>query len=185
MVYLPELWLPILLSAVTVFVASSIIHMLLPYHKGDYQKLPGEERLMDAIREERVSPGNYSFPRPASMKDMNSPEMLEKVSRGPVGMLTLLPSGPPAMGKALAQWFAYCLLVGWLVAYLTGRTLEPGAAYLEVFRVAGTTAFLAHSVAHVSDSIWVGQAWSTTLKNLFDGLIYGLLTGGVFGWLWP
>jgi len=48
MVSITALWLPILLSAVIVFVASSIIHMLLPIHKSDYRKLPDEEKVMDA-----------------------------------------------------------------------------------------------------------------------------------------
>jgi len=34
-------------------------------------------------------------------------------------------------------------------------------------------------------SIWYRRSWSTTLKATLDGVIYGLLTGGAFGWLWP
>ena len=45
MVSISALWLPILLSAVIVFVASSIIHMVLPVHRGDYRKLPEEDRV--------------------------------------------------------------------------------------------------------------------------------------------
>ena len=36
MVGLAALWLPILLSAVIVFVASSLIHMVSGWHKSDY-----------------------------------------------------------------------------------------------------------------------------------------------------
>ena len=46
MVALADLWLPILVSGVVVFVVSSVIHMLIPIHRGDYAKLPGE----DAVR---------------------------------------------------------------------------------------------------------------------------------------
>jgi hypothetical protein len=184
MVYISALWIPILVSAVLVFVASSLLHMLLTYHHNDYAKLPDEESLLDAMRKAALSPGNYRFPW-ASMKDMKSPETIERYNKGPVGLIHIFPSGPPAMPKYLAMWFAYCLLVGVIVAYLTGRTLGAGEPYLAVFRVAGTTAFIAYAVGGLQDSIWRGQLWSTTLKHVVDGLIYALLTAGVFGWLWP
>ena len=185
MVPITALWFPILLSAVIVFVASSLIHMLLPFHKSDYRKLPEEGKVLDALRSAGVTPGPaYHFPY-CTHKDMKSPEAVEKFKRGPVGLLTVIPSGAPAMGKYLGQWFLYCVMIGVFVAYLTGRTRAPGTNYLEVFRVAGTTAFLGYALAQVQDSIWKGQSWSVTLKHVFDGLIYGLLTAGTFGWLWP
>jgi len=186
MVSLTALWLPIVLSAVFVFVASSIIHMLLPYHKSDYSKLPNEEKVMDALRAEGLAPGRlYHFPHLASHKEMGTPEAQEKFKKGPVGLLTILPSGVPSMGSFLGKWFVYCLAIGFVTAYLTGRTLAPGAPYLAVFRVAGTAAFLGYAGAHAADSIWKGQAWSTTFKHIFDGLVYALLTAGTFGWQWP
>ena len=185
MVPVTALWLPILLSAVIVFVASSIIHMVLPFHKSDYRKLPEEDRVLDTLRAAGVTPGRtYHFPY-CTHKEMKSPEVVERFKRGPVGLLTVIPSGPPAMGKYLGQWFLYCVLIGVFVAYLTGRTLSPSTQYLEVFRVAGTTAFLGYAVAQIQDSIWKGESWSVTLKHVFDGLIYGLLTAGAFGSLWP
>ena len=62
-----SLLLPILLSAAFVFVVSSIIHMLLPYHKGDYKKVPDEAGVMDALRPFNLAPGDYSVPRADSM----------------------------------------------------------------------------------------------------------------------
>lgn len=185
MVPIHALWLPILLSAVIVFVASSILHMALSVHKSDYRRLPDEERVMDALRAAGVTPGRvYYFPF-ATMKEMKSPETVEKFKRGPVGLLTIFPSRTPAMGKYLVAWFIYCLVVGIFAAYLTGRTRMPGAPYLEVFRVAGCSAFLGYSLALVQNSIWKGETWGVTFKHVFDGLIYGLLTAGTFGWLWP
>jgi hypothetical protein len=185
MVPITALWLPILLSAVIVFVASSILHMVLPYHKSDYRKLPDEDRVVDALRAAGVTPGpSYTFPH-CTHKDMKSPEIIEKFKRGPVGLINVMPSGPPAMGKHLGLWFVYCLVIGVFVAYLTGRTRMPGTQYLEVFRVAGTTAFMAYGIGQIQDSIWKAQAWSVTAKAVFDGLIYALLTAGTFGWLWP
>ena len=184
MVSLTALWLPIILSAVIVFIASSIMHMLLPYHRSDYRQLPDEEKLLAVLRAAGLKPGLYHFPF-CSHKDMKSPATVEKFKQGPVGMLTLFPSGPPAMQKFLGMWFAYCLVIGFFVAYLTGRTVAPGANYLAVFRVAGTAAFLAYGLGNLSNGIWKGQPWSVTLKEVIDGLVYGLLTAGVFGWLWP
>jgi hypothetical protein len=184
MVPLTALWLPILLSAVIVFVASSITHMLLTYHQSDYQKLPDEDKLRAALRAANLKPGLYIFPH-CTHKEMRSAATMEKLKQGPVGMLTVRPNGPPAMGKFLGQWFFYCLLIGFFVAYLTGRTLAPGTHYLAVFRVAGTAAFLAYGLGNLSNGIWKGQPWSMTIKESFDGLLYGLLTAGTFGWLWP
>jgi len=184
MVSLAALWLPILLSAVIVFVASSIMHMLLPYHQSDYRQLPDEDKLLTSLRGAALKRGLYVFPF-CTHKDMKSPAIQEKYKQGPVGFLTILPSGPPAMPKFLIQWFVYCLLIGFFVAYLTAHTVAPGAHYLAVFRVAGTAAFLAYGLAHLSDGIWKGQMWGATIKEVVDGLIYGLLTAGTFGWLWP
>jgi hypothetical protein len=183
MVALTVLWLPILLSAVLVFVVSWVFHMALPHHRKDYAKLPDEEKVRAALR--GIPPGNYLFPCPADPKDMASPEMTKKYEEGPVGMMAVMPNGPPMMPKHLAEWFAYCLAIGVFVAYLTGRALEPGAAYLSVFRFAGTVAFLGHAASHAVDPIWKGGAWSTAFKHALDGLAYGLVTAGVFGWLWP
>lgn len=185
MVPITALWLPILLSAVIVFVASSIMHMALPIHKSDYRKLPEEDKVLDALRATGATPGRVYFFPFTTHKEMKSPAVVEKFKRGPVGLLTVVPSAPPAIGKNLVQWFIYSLVVGVFVAYLTGRTLSPGTHYLAVFRVAGTTAFLGYALALVQDSIWKGQTWGVTLKHIFDGLIYGLLTAGTFGWLWP
>lgn len=184
MVSITALWLPILLSAIIVFVASSIMHMLLPYHRSDYRQLPDEEKVLTALRGAGLTRGLYVFPF-CTHQNMKSPAVLEKYNQGPVGMMTVMPNGPPVMPKFLGLWFAYCLIIGLFVAYLTGHTVAPGAQYLAVFRVAGTAAFLAYGVGQLSNGIWKGQTWSMTLKEVFDGLVFGLLTAGTFGWLWP
>ena len=184
MVPLTALWLPILLSAVIIFVASSIMHMLLKYHQSDYSQLPDEDKILAALRPANLKRGLYIFPF-CTHKDMKSPALIEKYKQGPVGFLNILPNGPPALPKFLVQWFVYCLVIGFFVAYLTGRTLPPGVDYLVVFRVADTAAFLAYGLGQLSNGIWKGQRWSATIKEVIDGLIYGLLTAGTFGWLWP
>jgi hypothetical protein len=185
MVSIPALWLPILVSAVLVFFASSIIHMVLGYHRKDFRKLAHEDRVLDALRKEGIAPGDYLFPCPDNPKDMRSPEMMAKYEKGPIGIMTLRPSGVPAMGAQLVQWFVYCLAVSAAAGYLAGRALGPGAPYLAAFRFTGTAAFLTYAGAHIVQSIWMGRAWGTSLRNAFDGLVYALLTAGAFGWLWP
>ena len=185
MVSLASLWLPILLAGIAVFVVSSVIHMVLPYHKSDYRKLPGEDAISDAIRTAGVGAGVYMFPHCESHKEYGTPEMQAKFAKGPVGIVTIMPAGGVSMGRSMTLWFLYTLAVSFMSAYLASRFLEPGIHYLAVFRHVGTTAFMAYGIGQVSDSIWKAQPWSSTVKNVFDGLVYGLVTAGVFGWLWP
>jgi hypothetical protein len=181
---LAALWLPIVLSAVIVFIASSIMHVVLPYHRTDYQKLADQDKVLSVLRAAGLKRGLYIFPF-LTHKEMKSPAAIEKYNQGPVGMMTIAPNGPPVMPKFLGLWFGYCLLVAFFVAYLTAHTVAPGAYYLHVFRVVGTAAFLAYGLGHLSDGIWKNQTFSFTIKEVIDGLVYALLTAGTFGWLWP
>ena len=181
---LSALWLPIVISAVIVFVASSIMHMVLPYHKSDYQKLPDEDKVLPVLRAAGLKRGLYVFPF-TTHKDMKSPAMIEKYNQGPVGFMTIFHNGPPAMPKFLGLWFAYCLLIGVVVAHLAAHTVPPFATYRHVFRVVGESAFLAYGLSNFVNVIWKGQTWSVTIKEVIDGLIYALLTAGTFAWLWP
>lgn len=185
MISLLDLWLPILVAAVFVFVASSVIHMALPIHKGDFGKLPGEDKLLEGMRAQGVKPGAYLFPCAASMKEMCTPEMVAKQNLGPVGHLTVMPNGPVKMGKHLGQWFAFCVAVGVLVAYVAKVGLPRGASSMSVFRLTATAAFLGYALTNVTDSIWKGVSWNITAKFLFDGVVYALVTAAAFGWLWP
>ncbi len=185
MVPVTSLVVPILLAAVLVFLASSIIHMLLPFHKGDLKRLPRESDVLQALRAFKLPPADYAAPLPASMSDMNSPAFLEKRTQGPVIFMTVLPSGPPTLTRSLALWFLYSILVGVFAAYIAGRALPPGAHYLSVFRFVGASAFMGYSLALLQHSIWWGRNWGTTIRSMVDGLVYALLTAGAFGWLWP
>lgn len=185
MVTLSQLWLPILLSAVFVFIVSSILHMVIPIHKGDFKKLPDEDRVLEAMRVKGLQPGTYMFPGAENMKDCGSPEFAERCKRGPVGFMTVVPSGAPGMGKNLLQWFLFIVLISVFCAYLAGSVFAPGEKYLSVFRVVGTAAMMAYAIGGLPESIWKGTQWSITMKFVFDGILYGLVTAGTFGWLWP
>jgi hypothetical protein len=140
---------------------------------------------MDALRPLAIPPGDYVMPRPASAQEMKSPEYVQKRTRGPVVIMTVLPSGPVTMGKQLVLWFIFCVVVGIFAAYVASSTLAPGTLYPKVFQVVGTTAFIGYVLALWPISIWYGRRWSSTVRSSIDGLVYALLTAGVFGWLWP
>lgn len=178
------LWVPIVLSAVIVFIASSIMHVVLKYHQSDCKRLPDEDKLLAAIRGANPDPGLYMMPY-CEHGDMKSSAIQEKIKQGPVGMIVLRPSGNIPMGKLMGMWFGFCLVVAFFTAYLTAHTVAPGANYLVVFRVAGTAAFMAYGLGNIVNSIWKGMPWGMTIKEVVDGLVYGLLTAGTFGWLWP
>jgi hypothetical protein len=181
-----SLWLPILVSAIAVFVASSIIHMALKYHNNDFGPVPNESTALDALAPLAIPPGDYVMPHASGMAAMKDPVYLEKVKRGPVAFMTVLPADKvTSMGTQLTLWFLNALIVSIFVAYLTGHAVGPGADYLAVFRFAGTIAFASYSLAVMHNSIWYGRKWSSTFKSMFDGLIYACVTAGVFGWLWP
>ncbi len=183
--FLTVLWLPILLSAVFVFIVSSIIHIATPFHKGDFKKLAGEDAMLETMRGQKVSPGEYVFPFAASLKDAGTPEMIEKYNRGPVGFMSVMPNGPTPMTKNLTVWFLNSILIGIFVAYLADLALAPGAEYAKVFQVAGTAAVLGYAVGEIQHSIWRGRSWLITFKFIVDGVLYALVTAGTFGWLWP
>ena len=134
MVSLIDLWLPILVSAVLVFVASSVIHMALRWHAGDWKRLPAEDSVLDAFRSFGLAPGDYMAPQPGSMAEMNTPEFKEKVARGPRVAMTVLAPGS-SMLRSLALWFVYSIVVALFAGYVAGTTLAAGAPYLMVFRV--------------------------------------------------
>lgn len=183
MVSLASLWLPVVLSAVAVFVVSALVWMVLPWHRKDFRGLPDEARAREALRD--APPGMYTVPHAARREDYQGAEHKKKLDEGPVAFVVMLPKGDPSMSRSLALWFVWCLVVSFTAAYLASRTLAPGTDYLEVFRVTGTAAWLAYSWASVQEGIWFGRPWSHVAKQLFDGLLYGLVTAGFFGWLWP
>lgn len=183
MVSLTSLWMPIVLSAVLVFIASSLVHMVLPFHRADYRKVPSEDAVQEALRPFKIPQGDYLLPAP-NPRAMQDPAFLEKMKRGPVVMMTVMP-GDFAMGGKLAQWFVFTLVVSVFAGYLGTLALGPGAPYLRVSQVVSCAAFMGYGLGAVPPSIWYSKSWGTTGRSLVDALLYGFLTGGAFGWLWP
>ncbi|MGH8307991.1 MAG: hypothetical protein ACRER0_06925 [Gammaproteobacteria bacterium] len=185
MISLAQLWLPILLSGIGVFIASSIVHMALKFwHQPDYHGFPNESEVAAAVRKDNPAPGMYMLPY-CKMEDMKKPEAQEKFKQGPVGFMILRMNGMPNMGKGLVLWFIFCLVVSFFAAYVAGSTLVAGSAGIQVFRVVTTVAFMGFAFGSLPMGIWWGQPWKAVTKDVIDGLIYGLVTGAIFAALWP
>jgi hypothetical protein len=185
MVSLGALWLPIVLSAVLVFVVSSVIHMVLKWHNSDYHGFSNEEAVRAAVRSGNPAPGTYVIPYCADMKEMQGAAMQQKFVEGPVGVVYLKRAGPASMGASLGQWFVFTLVVSFFVAYIASHALPQGSTYLKVFQVVGSTGFLAYAAGNIPSAIWMGKPWPATTKETIDALLYGMVTAGAFGWLWP
>jgi len=185
MISLTALLLPALVSAVLVFLVSSLIHMLTPWHAGDFSKLPNEEGVLAALRPFNITPGSYAAPRPSSMKDMGTPEFQAKVKLGPSIMLGVMPSGGSGMGRQLVLWFLYSAVIALFAGFITGKALGAGANYLVVFKFVAAIAFGAYAIGLWQMSIWYRRPWVVTIKSTIDGVLYACLTAGAFGWLWP
>ncbi len=185
MVAWSDLILPILVSAAFVFIASSVIHMVLQLHKADYRRLSNEDEVCAAIRKGSPAPAQYVFPHCLDQKELASPEMARKFEQGPVGVLYVRPNGMTKLGPFLGQWVAYTVLIGIVVAYLARITVGPDGSFGHVFRVVSLGAWLAYAWQGPSDSIWKGKPWAITLRGFGDGLVYALITGATFAWLWP
>ncbi|UCD75560.1 MAG: hypothetical protein JSV91_01320 [Phycisphaerales bacterium] len=180
---LVELWLPIVLSAVAVFIVAAVAHTVLPHHKGDWGKAPAEDDLLETLRSKGIGPGQYMFPfctGPGELKDEAAKKRFEA---GPHGTLTVWP-GVPNMTRNLILSFIFYLVVSIFVAYLGALAIDAGS-FREVFRVTGTAGIMAYVLGGIPQAIWFGCSGRSLLMYIIDGIVYGLITGLIFGWLWP
>ena len=185
MLSLTQMWLPILLSTIAIFVVSSAIHMASPWHKGDYPRMANEDAVMDALRPLAIPPGDYFFPKPETMADMKSPAYIERVNRGPKVLMTVMPNGMTAMGPMLLQWVLFVLVVTGLAAHVASRSVGAGAPGGHVFHQVFLVSFAAYALGVIPMSIWYYRGWSLTLKSTLDAAIYAAITAAIFQWWWP
>ncbi len=187
--FLAELWLPILLSSVLIFIASALAWMISPHHKQDWKGIPNEDGFLEALRTNNTPPGQYMFPFCADHKTaqeaMKDLEKKKKWEAGPHGALYVW-TGPPNMGRNMAFMFVFYIVVGVFVAYLAHLTLAGrDPTYLQVFQVTGCAAVMSYCLGFIPGAIWFGKTLRSSMMDLIDGVVYGLLTAGTFGWLWP
>jgi hypothetical protein len=183
--FLTELWLPIVVSGAVVFILSALAWTVLPHHKSDWQGLPNADAVQLAMRAHPPTPGQYALPWARDPKMLQDPAMKERMDKGPRAFITVVPNGMPGMGPMMVKSFIYNVVVSLLVAYVAWHALGAGAPYRSVFRIAGATSMMSYILAAVPESIWFGRPWRTFGMQVVDGVVFGLFTAGVFGWLWP
>lgn len=179
MTFFMSLWMPILLSAVLVWIASFLMHMVFPHHKSEYRQLPDEDKFNGAM--EGVSSGLYMF-QFCSPENMKDPEKVARIQKGPNGILAVWP-GPVNMGQNLIMTLLFYVIVGVFVAYLGKFAGLEGTEYMHRFRVIAAAALACHGLGWMPFLIWFRFAkfW----PNLVDSIVYALITAGTFAWLWP
>jgi hypothetical protein len=183
MAFLAQLWLPIVVSAVLVFVLSAVTHMFLPARKTEWGRLAKEADLQAALR--GVTPGLYAFPASSTPGENPTPEDLKRWAAGPSGWLSLVPAGPFNMGRNLGLSLLMNLFVSFFAAYIAAHALGVAPHYRAVFRLVGSIGFLAYAVGPIYEAIWYWKPAKSLGLGAIDALLYGLAMGGVFGWLWP
>jgi len=183
MLSVSQVWLPILGSAFGVFVASSLVHMVLKWHNSDYRKLSNEDEARGLLR--AAAPGMYFVPYCADMKELQKPGNIQKFVDGPVAMITIRPSGKPSMGKPLVQWFLLNLFVAVIAGYVATKMVAPGASFLAVCRPVATLTFMSYAAGSLSSGIWAGRSWPSVAKEVADAAIYATVAACIFAWLWP
>jgi hypothetical protein len=183
MAFLAQLWLPIVVSAVLVFVVGAVTHMLAPYRRTEWGHLPKQGAIQEALR--GAAPGLYVFPTPADPAERGKPEALQRWAEGPSGWLSLVHPGPINMGRNLGLSLLMNLFVSAMAGYVAVHALGAAPHYRPVFRLIGTVGFLAYGVGPIFEAIWFWRPWRSLLYLAIDALLYGLVMGGTFGWLWP
>ena len=184
MAILAPLWLPILISAVVVFIASAVGWMLVGHHNADIKKLPNEAAFLDFVRSQNIPPGTYMWPGCGGSEEMKSPEFLARFAAGPWGSINVA-GRQPSFARNLVLTFLFYLVVGVFVGYITTLARPYGAPFLAVFRVAGAVAVLAYCAGSIPNALFFSKPGRFMLTDFIDGVAFGLLTGLVFAWLWP
>ena len=180
-----SLWLPVVVSAAAVWVVSALMHMAMPHHKSDFSQLPNEDGVGDALRKLSLKPGQYLLPFMRDAAQLKDPEYVKRLNAGPVAMIRIRENGVPKMGGSLIGYFIYCFFVSFSIGYIARHTLHAGDAFMAVFRLTGTVGIAAYALANFPESIWMWRPWGVTIKNVFDAIVYGLLTAATFALLWP
>lgn len=175
---LTSLAVPILLSAVALFVASFLSWMVVQLHRDDWKKLENEDAVMATAA--KVPVGNYMFPCAKSMEEMKSEEFQKKYDSGPRGILTILPKAN--MGLNLGLTFLYFIAISFLLAYLSSMVLPPGTEFAKVLRFVSTAALMTFLAAMVQHAIWFK---TRIFGHLIESIAFALIVGAFFAMFWP
>lgn len=180
--FITHLWLPIAVCGVALFFCSFLAWAISPHHRGDFQKLPDEDGVRNAVKAANVSPGVYMFPHASDHKD-GKEDMKAKFASGPMGLVTVMTM--PNMGKNMALTCMVFMVVSAMIGYLLWGLLPVGAGFLPVFKAAGTAGVIAYSFSFLPNAIWFQHGLRATLLCVLDGIVYGMVTGLIFAFMWP
>jgi hypothetical protein len=185
--FLTALWLPILVSGVAVWFASALFWMAIGHHNKDVDAIPNEQEFIETIRRFGLKPGNYGYPDFQKCKSLPKEErakFYKDWDKNPSGLLRVW--APANMGVNMFLTFFFCLVTSAVIAYLGWAALKhSGEPFAHVMQILGTAGILAYCFASFPNDIWFQKSKRAMLTNLIDGLVFGLLTGAIFAWLWP
>lgn len=191
--FLSHLWFPIVTSAVAVWIASALAWMLVGHHKGEWKQVPNEDEFIATIRRLGIPPGSYGFPEFRRLEGMSKEEKRgkwEEMQKSPIGLLRVW--GPIRMGRSMLLTFVVLLVTSVLIGYLGWNALPHGTAlgesrpeFTKTMQITGTAGILAYCVAGLPNDIWFQRSRREIAACLLDGVVFGLITGAVFAWLWP
>ena len=191
--FLTHLWLPIVVSAAAVWIASALAWMLIGHHKGDWKEVPNEAEFIATIKRMGIAPGSYGFPEFRRLEGMSKDEKQAKwdeMQKSPIGLLRVW--GTISMGRSMLLTFVVFLVVSVLIGYLGWSALPHGTAsdgarpeFAKTMQVLGTAGILAYCFAGLPNDIWFQRSLREIVTSLIDGVVFGLITGAVFAWLWP
>lgn len=179
-----SLWLAVVAATFVVWIASFVLWAVLPWHHREIKKTPDREAFDVAVRALDLRPGFYMEPQATADETMKSESFQRRYADGPWVTVNVMPARP-SMGKNMILTVLVFGVVNVLIAYLAGSTLEPGAPYMEVFRVTCVAAVLAYTFGGIANGIWFGKPTGWAIKDVIDAGIYASLTAGVFAWQWP
>lgn len=188
--FLTQLWLPILVSGVVVWIASAIFWMAIGHHNKDRDTLPAgaDRELMATISRLNIAPGSYSFPDFSQVDKSLPPKERRAAQKAlynthPQGLLRVW--RPINMGRNMALTFLFYLVSSTVIAYLAWAALPHGATFAKVFQVVGTAGVLAFTFASFPGDLWFQEKRRAMVMCLIDGVVLGLIAGAIFAWLWP
>lgn len=175
-----ELWLPIVLVGVATHILSTLAWTVLPHHVPEWQRLPDEDALQDALVAQNATSGQFIFPMTRDMDEMKSEGFLAK--QGKCNGMLVLWSGPVSMGAAIGKTLAFFLAAAFCIGYLASMALEAGATFMDVFQFTTTAALLTHCAGLFPGVFWFQRKIA---MDLVDKVAYAVVTGFLFAALWP
>lgn len=183
MEFLQHLWLPIVVCGVAVFMCSFLVWAILPHHRDDWAALPDAEGFRDDLKSRGIAPGTYIFPK-MGHKDCNTPEGKANFERAPAGVITVFSKS--SMPKNMFCTFMVFLVASALIGYVSWVSLKGTPhSFGSHFQVVGTIGILTYSFSFLPNMIWFQAGKRAMVNGILDGLLYGLVTGAIFSWLWP